>query len=326
MCVSGDWRSLTLREGALGKPSVWRLLATPHAQKQDTTVDTSRHTVTRSHSLTHTHTYTHTQSHTHTRTHALTHTHTLTSLSHLSLSLSLSHSISHTHSHHAPTHPLTSHLSPLTSHLSPLTSHLSLSLSLSRAVLLSFPRASLFSLSVLRFTFTCDKQHEMASHGDRLFARAEEVADCAQGGHCGGRSWTASGRTWFLSMASLHRPRIRPTSRRISLLQLATLLNHKFHSEGSAGNLANVLSGKKRRTKAKRRQAPRDEVFEPRVEFGAGEMNSCDGSRHGMVPLVLENSVQGVACFPSFPTNAEIPVPGEMTSKGASELSRNDQS
>ena len=84
----------------------------------------------------------------------------------------------------------------------------------------------------------------------------------------------------------------------------------KFHSEGSAGSLANVLSGKKRRTKPKSGQAPSDEVVEPRVESRAGETNSCDVSRHVMVPLVLESGGQV----------AEIPVPGEMTSKGVSDF------
>ena len=89
----------------------------------------------------------------------------------------------------------------------------------------------------------------------------------------------------------------------------------KFHS-----GLANVLSGKKRRTEPKRRQAPRDEVVESGVESRAGETDSCDVSRHGTVPLVLESGGQDVASFPSFPMIAEIPVLGEMTSKGASDF------
>ena len=92
----------------------------------------------------------------------------------------------------------------------------------------------------------------------------------------------------------------------------------KFHSEGSAESLAKIFSGKKRRTKTKRRRAPRNEVDEPRVESRAEETDSCDVSRHGTVPPVLESCGRAVASFPSFSMIAEIPVPGEMTSKGAS--------
>ena len=44
------WRRLSLREGALGKPSVWSLRATSPRTKTVTTVDTSRHTSHSSHS------------------------------------------------------------------------------------------------------------------------------------------------------------------------------------------------------------------------------------------------------------------------------------
>ena len=194
---------------------------------------------------------------------------------------------------------------------------------------------------MLRFTFSSDKQHEMASHGDRLFARGLKKLPTALreatveaepdeptvlqnfrsfgkdklGLYVGGKRAHMVLEHGFASSAE-----DTADIKENLASAVGDASESKFHSEVSAGNLANVLSGKKRRTKAKRRQAPRGEVVEPRVEFGAGEMNSCDGSRHGMVPLVLENSVQGVASFPSFPTNAEIPVPGEMTSKEASDF------
>ena len=50
-CEGGSWRSLSLREGALAKPSVWRLRATPLAQNRTPQVDTNRCTTARSHSL-----------------------------------------------------------------------------------------------------------------------------------------------------------------------------------------------------------------------------------------------------------------------------------
>ena len=82
-CVSGDWRSLSLGEGALGKPCVWRLRAAPLAQKRTPQWTRTQHTLSLSHSLT--------LSLSHSLTLSLSHSLTL-SLSH-SLTLSLCHSL-----------------------------------------------------------------------------------------------------------------------------------------------------------------------------------------------------------------------------------------